>query len=41
MIGKHQSLQPAAGPAKSGAPAQFGALLMTDSGAGRLICLTD
>jgi CRP/FNR family transcriptional regulator, cyclic AMP receptor protein len=31
MIGKHQSLQ----PGKAGAPAQFGALLMTDSGTQR------
>ena len=34
MIGKTQSPQPQ-GPGKASAPAQFGALLMTDSGAQR------
>ena len=35
MIGKHPPRQPAAAPGKAGAPAQFGALLMTDGGAQR------
>ena len=35
MIGKHHPPQPASAPGKAGAPAQFGALLMTDGGAQR------
>ena len=35
MIGKHPPPQPASAPGKAGAPAQFGALLMTDGGAQR------
>ena len=35
MIGKHHPSQPAPAPGKAGAPAQFGALLMTDGGAQR------
>ena len=35
MIGKHQPPHPVSGLGKPGAPAQFGALLMTDSGTQR------
>src|SRR3954470_10251461 len=35
MIGKHPPPQPASAPGKAGAPAQFGALLMTDGGTQR------
>ena len=35
MIGKHPPPQPAPAPGKAGAPAQFGALLMTDGGTQR------